>query len=160
MEIEQIANEKLDQLAKNPNNIVYRYVDQEAPSAIMPLSEVKDHILQLWGEFKQLKQNKELTYPQVRKLQKKICLQNTKWANFSKSHPLIFDRIVDHRTGEAEIKALLYMLFLKDMENKGTIQDGQQRLQSYIMDSFSMPEEEYRAQNKDANIIDPSKENT
>ena len=160
MEIQKIADEKLDRLADDPDNIVYRYTDQAVPDVVMPLMEVKDHIVQLWALFKDTVKGRELTYAQIRQLRRNICRKYPKWNKFSASHPLVFDRVVDHRTDEPEIRALLYMIFLKDMQNKGDIQDGAQQLQSYIFDTFATTEAEYRAQNKDqdVNIIDPSRQ--
>jgi len=160
MEIHNIADQKLERLSEDPNNIVYRYADQKAPDVVMPLTVVKDHILALWREFKKIKGDKTPTYTQTRQIREKMCKKNPTWKKFSTTHPLIFDRVVDHRTGEPEIQALLYMIFLKTLQNKDEIQDGAQQLQSYIFDTFSMTEEEYREQNKDAdvNIIDPTKQ--
>jgi hypothetical protein len=155
MEIKQIEDEKLESLAQDPDNIVYRYTDSDRiQDNVMPLTDVKDTIMELWNVFKPyVKQN--LSYPEVRKLRRKLIKKNIKWANFSKSHPLIFDRVVDHRTGEPEIKALLYMIFLKEMNNKKQINNGAEQLRKYIFDTFSMSEKEYRANNVNANIIDP-----
>jgi len=160
MEIKKIADEKLQELADDPANIVYKYEDGDAPATVMPLPEVKTNILQLWDDFKKMKGGRKLSYSEVRKVRRKLEKSNEKWKSFSKTHPLIFDRVVDHRTGEAEIKALLYMIFLKDMQNKGQITNGAEQLQSYIFDTFAMSEEEYRAQGDGSvRIIDPQNGN-
>jgi catabolite regulation protein CreA len=157
MEIQKIEDEKLQRLADDPNNIVYRFEDVSVQHQILPLSEVKDNIMELWKEFKEIKGEKTLSYSQVRKIRITLENKNKKWKKFSNSHPLIFDRVVDHRTGEEEIKALLYMIFLRSIQDKGEIANGAEQLQSYIFDKFSMSESDYRAQGGDVKIIDPSR---
>jgi hypothetical protein len=154
MEIQKIADQKLQSLANDPNNIVYKYEDGEVPENVMPLPDVKDNIMALWKRFKEVKAGKTLSYRQCRGIRR--SLEDEGWASFSKTHPLIFDRVVDHRTGEPEIKALLYMIFLKSMHDKGDIENGQEQLQSYIFEKFAMSEEAYRAQGGDVQIIDPT----
>lgn len=158
MEIHKITDEKLEQLANDPKNIVYRYTDQKAPVTITSLPEVKNSVLELWAKFKEIRNDRTLTYKQARNIRVNLCKHDIKWRNFSASHPLIFDRVVDHRTGEKEIEALLYMICLKESEQSGKSQKAKQQLQAYLMSKFAVSEEEYRAQNKgeDVKIIDPN----
>ena len=152
MEMQKITDAKLDELAEDPNNIVYKYMDLPAPDVVMSLPQVKEHILDLWKQFKEMKKNKTLTYGQVRKIRIKLCRQFPIWKSFSASHPLIFDRIVDHRTGEEEINALLYMISIKEKQNSGKIQNGLEHIKEYIFHKFAVSEEEFRAKNKDGDV--------
>lgn len=143
MKITKISDDKLIHLANNPNNIVYKYNDVSTPlphHKIMPLSEVKKTIDEIWNITKTLIENKS-TRQDTNKIRKKL---KKKWPDFYLSHPLIFDRIVDVNTTEKEIQGLYYMIFLKESENKGHIADGAQKLQSFIMDKFGMTEDQYR----------------
>ena len=155
-EIQKLEDKKLEQLAANPDNIVYRYQDTEEPTVVLPLETVKRNIHELWEEFKELRGERLLTISDVRKIRTRLESTNAKWAAFSKSHPLIFDRVVDHRTGEPEIKALLHMIRLKHDQEAGKIKDGAEKLHSYIMKKFAVSEAQYRSQNPKANIINPT----
>jgi hypothetical protein len=153
MEISQIQDDKLKQLAEDPDNIVYRYEDLPVPATIMPLSEVKQLIQELWKEFKMIKGSTTLTLRAARKIRHQLSTKS-KWSSFSKTHPLIFDRIIDHQTGEKEIEALLYMIFLRELQDNGAIQNGADQLQAYIVKQFAMTADEYKAKNTDAKIIE------
>ena len=155
MDIQKIEEEKLQQLAADPDNIVYKYEDTPTPATILSLDTVKENIEQLWQEFLQMKGNRVLTFSDCRQFRSKLESTNPKWAAFSKSHPLIFDRVVDHRTGEAEIKALLHMIRLRERQNDGEISDGAEKLHSYILKKFAVSESEYKAKNKNARIVKP-----
>ena len=153
MELHKLSDEKLRSLAEDPTNIVYRYEDGAIPLRVLSLPEVKDNIQRLWERFKDLKAGRTISQKQCRRIRTK--LETEGWASFSATHPLIFDRVVDPKTGEPEIKALLYMIFLKDLQAQGAIANGPERLQQYILDTFAVSEETYRAQGGEVHIIDP-----
>ena len=137
LEIEQFSEEKLKQLANDRSNIVYTYKDTPEPVRVMHLDEVKDCIEQLWKEFMQLKGNRTLTITDTRRMRTQLEKSNPRWAAFSKSHPLIFDRVVDYRTGPKELYALMHMIALRKQQDAGEITNGEETLQSFIMDTFA-----------------------
>ncbi len=137
LEIEKLTEEKLKQLATNPKNIVYTYKDTPEPEQVMQLDEVKDCIEQLWKDFNRIKGNRTLTITETRKIRTRLEKENPRWAAFSKSHPLIFDRVVDYRTGPKELYALMHMIALRKQENAGEIKNGADTLQSFIFETFA-----------------------
>ena len=139
MEIKEMTPDQLKKLAANKSNIVMQYQDTPAPLTIMALPDVKDSIEQLWKEFKEMKSNKTITSIQARKMRKELEDRNPRWAAFSKSHPLIFDRVVDHQTGDKEIYALMHMIALRKKQDDGEITNGAETLQEFIFKMFAKP---------------------
>ena len=143
----RIAEDKLDDLAEDPNNIVYKYAEREplAPEHVVPIETVRGSIKTLWDEVQlvRLKLNSsESKTLQLKKLVwwlKKKSPNAKRWESFYMTHPLIFDRCVALDTTEKEIEALYYMIELKSKENTA---QGRNKLQEYILKTFSMSKEE------------------
>jgi hypothetical protein len=143
----RIGEDKLEELAEDPNNIIYKYADREplAPADVVPIETVRECIKKLWEEIQlvRLKINRnESTTLQQKKLVwwLKTKSPNAKqWGSFYTTHPLIFDRCVALDTTEKEIEALYYMIELKCKNN--TVQ-GRNKFQEYILNTFSMSKKE------------------
>lgn len=166
MDFQKITDQKLDDLAKDPKNLVYKYKDRDPlpPDQIPALEDVKDRIHQLWGEVMVVRGEKlhceegPMSSLQERKLKWWLFTKSpnkAQWTRFSETHPLIFDRCVGRETTEKEILALMYMIFLKKKQQDGALTDGPEQLQEYLWKTFSMEESEYRARHGDeAKVID------
>jgi hypothetical protein len=163
--IKEFSENKINSLAENPDNIVYKYVDREPlkPQDILQLETVQDYIKELWLEVQMVRTDKLKCTTDLNSLQAKKLVwwlktksQHAKrWILFSDTHPLIFDRCVARNTTNEEIKALLYMIYLKKQENNHQIQNGQQHLQEYLMNTFAMSEEEsVKRYGSDVQVID------
>lgn len=154
------TEEKLQKLSEDPDNIVYHYKDTDAlpPDKVLPLNEVRDHIIALDKVYQakvEQEESKEIDHIRTRTLRDEVRASDPRWQAFSETHPMIFDRCTTPGTTQKEIKALLYMLFLKKEEQEGRLRNGQAHLQKYIMDTFSMPEAEWKktAAGKDPSTI-------
>jgi hypothetical protein len=147
----QLTDEALDELAKNPNNIVYKWVDSQPlpETEIVPLEEVKSKITRLYEQYTVERQSfitKRIPIDKKRwEYIKSKILKNIEWKRFEFTHPLIFNRILHPETTEEDIKALHFMLFLKEQEKNGNIQQGKGKtmLAQYIMDTFSVTQDKW-----------------
>jgi hypothetical protein len=157
----RIAEDKLDELAKDTNNIVYKYVDREhlAPADVVPLDTVKQCITTLWKETQlvRLKINpKDSLSLQQKKLVwwlKKKSPHAKQWESFDMTHPLIFDRCVAQDTTEKEIEALYYMIELNCKENNTA--ESKNKFEQYILKTFSVSKEKsIKKLGTDAKFID------
>ena len=90
---------------------------------------------------------------QIRKVRRKFS-REPKYRQFSEHYPTIFERILDSATTEKEIAAIYFMLDLKSAQNSGKIQDGQAKLQEYVMNTFSMSKKEYTKKHPDSKIME------
>jgi hypothetical protein len=145
-EIQNLEEQKLQLLANDPKNLVYRYVDREKVKEILPIPIVKQNIQELWKECQQLKTKNAAMSRQ------KICSDNVRWQNFSQTHPDIFDRVTHPDTKNEQILALYRMIELFEKEKQGKTRDGKQEFQNYLFDTFSMPEADYKRLNPDHEI--------
>ncbi len=143
----EISDAKLEELAKNPDNLVLKYKDRKRlpVDQILPLAAVRQCITDLWTaveSFKteelQLAAHGTMNTEQACRLHALLIKSGT-WTSFSKTHPLIFDRCVNKDTTNKEITALLYMIFLKQQEESGLINDGAHQLQNYVLHTFASP---------------------
>jgi hypothetical protein len=137
-------NEKLTELARDPANLVYRWGDREAlpENEILSLDVVRDKVNRLFVIYTELRMrfiNKRICIKQKQwNYIKKVIEKDPEWQSFSYTHSLIFDRVIHPETTEKEIKALMYMIFLKAQEKTGDVINGQEVLKQYLWDQFSM----------------------
>lgn len=150
-----LSDQKLDELSKDSSNIVYKYKDQPAvaKSEVLPLARVRRHISDLWVQFSAIPNHNQLSQQQLQKVRRKFS-RDPEFVLFAQNYPSIFERVVGQNTTEAEIGALYYMLDLKASQNEGKLKDGQEMLQRYVMDTFSMSKEQYKAKYPDSRIMD------
>jgi len=141
--IVELTDNNLAKLAEDKRNIVYRFGDRDRlpDDEVVPVEQVRDNILQLYKEYCQermlyIDSKRAVTRPRWEAIKKKL-LAKPKWQRFDHTHPLIVDRVLHLETGPKEIKALMFMIFLK--ENGGDLET----LKEYIFREFSMTKEEY-----------------
>lgn len=145
-----LSDAHLDELSKDPRNLVYKYVDREPlpDSEIVPVDDVKDKITRLYSELTSFRQRFiDRGVPIQQRHWKRIVARinkNEEWARFSFTHPLIFDRIVHPETTEKEITALMFMMFL--YARRDTVPNGKEVLAEYLMTNFSMTPAEWEQQ--------------
>lgn len=143
--IENVADKKLEELAKDPQNLVYRYVDRKPLDEVVPITTVRQNVADLWKEVQDLK---VASAPKRRQI---VC-ENKRWLKFSETHPDIFDRIVHPKSEQHHIDLLFKMVDIFDRQQKGKIKDGRALLGQYIYDKFGMSPEEYRKENPDHTV--------
>lgn len=138
-QLAQISDKKLEQLAKDPRNIVYKYGDRDPlpKEEIIPCSEVRSKVERLYQRYKDERQaflDKRLVLNEKRyKYIKRKILQDPEWKRFDYTHPLIFDRVIDPKTTDQEIQSIYFMIDLK--ENGGNAET----LRKHIMDTYAKP---------------------
>ena len=153
--VHNLSDQKLDELSKSSSNIVYKYHDQPAvaKSEVLALLRVRRHISDLWAQFSAIPNYQQLSPSQLQKVRRKFS-QNPEFLLFAQNYPSIFERVVGQNTTESEIGALYYMLDLKASQNDGKLKDGQSRLHEYIMNTFGMSKEQYKAKHPESQILD------
>ena len=112
-----LSKEKLEQLSKDPNNIVMDYKKREPlpRNQIVPMSEVKSHVYNLRLEYNKIRTT--LPTPtidyQTNDLIRKKLRQNQRWKRFDYTHPTIFDMVTNPKTTEKDINNLYTFIQLK-----------------------------------------------
>lgn len=140
MKIENLEEQKLQLLADDPTNLVYRYVDREPVKEVVPITIVKQNIKDLWMEAKQLKTKDA-------KMRRQIVCKNDRWHRFSETHPDIFDRVIHPDTQQEQIGALEKMIEFFEQEQNGQMQNAKQHFENYLINTHGVPEAEYKRAN-------------
>ena len=145
---EQISNEKLAKLSKDPKNLVYKY-EFDKPERIVPVSEVKgwcDDILRLMPSVKlELKRRQlevEKFNPKVSDVEELIFQFLPHVREMKKSHPTIWAAVSHPNTTKAQLDHLYKMLWLKHQhENEGMQKEiADATVSAYLMEQFRLPE--------------------
>jgi len=145
-----INEKKIEELAKDRNNLVYRYADRgHEVKNIMPIDEVRDHILELFD----IVQTYKITPKNQNSIRTRICRTHKKWEGFATSHPIIFESLVNVQCTKKTKETYLQILFIKKMELENKIDNGRQMIEDLILKDYGVPEAEYRANNPDSKTI-------
>lgn len=137
-----MTEEQAIELAKNPQNIVYHYADREPLPKAVPLDKVNLSVIKCWEKYKDLRReviaaHGSVTQASYKKIHKKLSIE---FANFSFTHPLIFDRIVHPETTQKQIDTILWMIEIKREEPGDS---GRVKLAKHVMDKFAVTKEEW-----------------
>jgi len=145
----KLTDAKLDQLAKDPLNIVYKFKgpDRLDATKVIPISTIRVLIPELWCEFKLVKTTKlgyelraKMSPVNERKARWWLLTKSpnkTKWGCFNETHPLIFDRCTQKDTTMTEIDTMLRMIDIREQEDRGEIDDGKRIFQNYVVETFA-----------------------
>ena len=139
-----MTDEKIAALAEDPRNQVYRYVSRERLPQAVPLDEVEQLVTDCWRRFSDLR-GAALAKNPVMSKKSFVRIRDTmnqEFKNFSFTHPLIFDRIVNPESTQVHVDTLLYMINLR--RNDPT-EAGRTRLAKKVMDTFAVSREEWEA---------------
>ena len=159
--IVKLTPERLEELSRDPRNLVYRHGDRErlAPEQVVPTDIVLDRINRLFAlveDHRRRFRERKLPITELRwKYIKQEALKVPEWKAFSDTHPTTFDRVMHPKTTPKEIEALRFMIFLFDKEKRGEIPAGKGKevLQTYILKTFSTTKAEYKRQIKEEGFI-------
>jgi hypothetical protein len=143
-QVKRLHEEKLRELAADPKNIVYRYVDRERLQEQVPLEIVEQNIKDLW------KVSCQLTETNAAKRRQDVCEISERWLKFSETHPTFFDRIVHPDTTHQQIEAMLMMINMHRRTHGS--QEGKQEFEKHLWNAFSVPEDVYKKQYPGAEI--------
>jgi hypothetical protein len=147
---EYYSEQKIEELSKDKNNIVYRYADRgHVVKDIMSLEDVRDHIVELFDIVK----NSHINKKTQNATRIKICKSEKKWEAFALSHPTIFESLVNERCTEKTKKTYLQILYLKKMEINKEITNGRAMVEDLVLKEYGVPEAEYRADNPDSKTV-------
>lgn len=143
----ELSDRKLKKIARDKRNIVYKYGEREAlPAAeIVPLDNVRDKVKRLYTDYCRerkiyIDQKRAITHEIWVSIKEKLLME-TEWKQFDHTHPLIVDRILHPSTTPKDIKAIIFMIWLKAQPNA-----DMEILKQYIFNEFSMTLEEYEKQ--------------
>lgn len=144
-----LSDAKLEELAQDPRNLVYKFKEREKlpDSEVVPVDEVDakiDNLYALYCQYRKMFIDKKVHVTKKRwtAIKTKI-LQVPEWKKFDHTHPLIVDRVLHPATTGKEIKALKFMIFLKQKQQTGEITDGVEALHEYVLKTFGQTPEEY-----------------
>ena len=155
--LQDLTEEHLEELAKDPKNVVYHWKDQHArlsPDDVVSIDVVRDRVKRLFELYSELRKTMLSRRDHIGEREWKNIhhriLQDAEWKRFSETHPLIFDRVVHPETTEKEVKAVLFMIFLKEQERLGKCDNPQEVLSEYIVGKFAISQEEWDRQSAEA----------
>jgi hypothetical protein len=136
--LRELEETKLQELADDPRNLVYRFVPRPKLDQVVPLSTVRTQIRSLWRRCKLLSE------PNAAKRRQILCEENECFKALSVTHPLVFDRVTHPNTKQKDIDTLFHMCDIRKQELDGKVSNGLQKFQDYIVATYGLPEEEYK----------------
>jgi hypothetical protein len=141
---DKMTEDKARALAQNPQNKVYYYKSREPLEQVVPFKEVERLVYECWKRYrhmreKVLEQNETVSEQDFARMKKTL---DEEFAQFSYTHPLIYDRIVRPETVQAHVDAIFWMINLKreDPSDKSRV-----LLARRIMAEFAVSPEEWEA---------------
>jgi len=161
-----LSDAKLEELAKDPQNLVYRFKEREQlPEAeVVPLDNVDDKIDRLYALYCAYRKRViDKKVPMTKKRWNAIktrILQTPEWKQFDHTHPLIFDRVMHPETTSKEIQVLKFMIFLKKKQKAGEITDGLEVLHDHVLETFGQAPEAYAEARKKEKEEEEEEKNT
>lgn len=152
--LEQLQNAKLEELAQDPRNIVYRYTDRPALAQPVPLDIVAKNVDDLWSICK------HMSCKHAAKRRQLVCEMEPRFLKFSETHPSIFDRVVHPDTTEDMIQLLREMMqqYRHATTAGENMTEAKQRFEQHVVASRSMSEEEYKRRYPNAQVHDMPEE--
>lgn len=144
MDPQILTDERVAALAEDPRNKVYRYVSREPLAQAVPLDDVQRLVTSCWQRFSELR-TAALAKNQVMSKKAFVRIRDTmneEFKDFSFTHPLIFDRIVNPESTQVHVDTLLFMINLR--RNDPT-EEGRAKLAKRVIDTFAVSREEWEA---------------
>ena len=147
--IKQFSDEQLEELAKDPNNIVYREKEGRAlpPEEILPVDTVRknlDVVRKLFVEF-ETTEGKDMSAKRCSEMGKRhILKKHPELKKFTQTHARIFAIATKKNLEKKEEETLYFMFTLFEQFQAGEVKDGKQALQDKVLQTFVVSEEEYK----------------
>jgi hypothetical protein len=141
MQKQYFTEQQLDELAKNPDNIVQRYVETPAREQA-PLPVILKNVQDLWREWRAANPKNEADSDRLREM----FLKQERWKDFAYRDQIMFNKMTRHTTTEKEIEAIVALIRLKERQQRGemTADEGKEQWANYLLTHFGVPEDEYR----------------
>jgi hypothetical protein len=158
--VQEIADQKLQELANDPDNMVMRYVDRPKPEKLLPIQEVRFLIDEIWVVARNLTPqdlgNKDWGLQENAMRRQVVCLKDPRYLSFANTYFEIFDRLVAKESTPDMLQLMQTMCEWKFKVEKGKLTDsqGRQNFEEYLLKRHAVSKEEYMRKHPDATIHD------
>jgi hypothetical protein len=146
---EYLNQKQLEQLAEDPKNRVYTYVNDEA-TATFTVTEQKQHINNIRTLYLALR-SKNADWSDYR-IREEIRNNNKTLDSFAENNTRIFDTLTSRESTQDSVNHIKYMLYLREQKELGNIDDiqAQSMIQDYLITVFktNMNPKEYESKMK------------
>lgn len=137
---EKLTQDRLKELAKDPNNVVYEFEVDEDVAKSKPqwdADHVRDLIKAVRQRFIELKDQHEDWADD--KIRTRICVEKKEWKQFAKHYKLLFARITDATTTDDHMKHVFYMIWAQKLRETGKLTADQSNslVQQHMLVAFS-----------------------
>ena len=141
---DKMTEAKARALAQDPNNKVYYYKGREPLEEAVPFEVVEKLVYECWKRYRHMREkvieeHKEMSDKAYAKIKKTL---DEEFAEFSNTHPMIYDRIVRPETVDAHVDAIFWMINLK---REDPSDNARVLLARRIMAQFAVTPEEWEA---------------
>lgn len=147
---EYLNQKQLEQLAEDPKNRVYTYVNDEA-TATFTVTEQKQHISHIRNLYLTFR-SKNADWSDYR-IREEIRNNNKTLDSFAENNTRIFDTLTSRESTQDSINHIKYMLYLREQKELGNIDDiqAQSMIQDYLITVFktNMTPKEYESKMKE-----------
>jgi len=146
---EYLNQKQLEQLAEDPKNRVYTYVNDEA-TAKYTVKEQKEHVNRIRHLYLALRsQHADWS---DRKIREELRQTHAPLNLFAENNTRIFETLTTRDATPDSINHIKYMLYLKEQQELGHIDDvqAQSMIQDYLITAFktNLTPQQYEAQMK------------
>lgn len=133
---EKLTEERLEQLAQDPNNVVYKYEDKHDAEPALSADIARNIVREIRKRYGELRaEHPTWTDDRVRE---RLCVESKDWKAFATTHKMLFSKTTDRGTDEAQMKHVFYILFMHKQRETGALtpEECNKQVQEYMLRQF------------------------